>query len=295
MLLFSLIVAGSFSFGKLIAGQIDPAALTAARFALAAGLLGLVLGLTGRLRAAHYRSPWRFLFLGGTYAVFFVLMFEALKTASPVSTAAVFTLMPFFAALLQRGLLGWRSSALVWLALAIGAAGALWVVFGGSLARMLAFRLGRGEALFMIGTLSHAAYAALVPGLRRGEPAYATTLGVALGGALILSVLYLPTILATNWAGLGLLVWATLAYLAVFAGIGTFSLVNIAAMRLPAAKVTAYTYLIPFWVVLIEALSGRGLPHPALLLGGVPIALALFILFLERPGGCDDEEVEARA
>lgn len=281
MLLFSLIVAGSFSFGKLIAGEIDPAALTAARFVLAAAILGAVLALSGRLQAGHFRAPWRFLVLGGSYAVFFVLMFEALKTASPVSTAAVFTLMPFFAAVMELGVSRRRNPALVWLALGIGAAGALWAIFRGSLAELLAFRLGRGEALFVLATASHAAYAALIPQLRRGEPAYATTLGVALGGALILSVFYLPAILGTDWAGLGLPVWATLAYLAIFAGIGTFSLVNIAAVRLPAAKVSAYTYLIPFWVVLIETVAGRGLPQPAILLGGVPIALALLLLLAE--------------
>lgn len=40
MLLFAALVAGSNSFGKLIADDIDPAALTAIRFALAGAILG---------------------------------------------------------------------------------------------------------------------------------------------------------------------------------------------------------------------------------------------------------------
>ena len=43
-------------------------------------------------------APWRYLALGAALAAYFVLMFEALKTAPPVSAAAVFTLTPLMAA-----------------------------------------------------------------------------------------------------------------------------------------------------------------------------------------------------
>lgn len=43
-------------------------------------------------------APWRYLVLGGLLAAYFVLMFEGLKTAAPVSAAAVFTLTPVMAA-----------------------------------------------------------------------------------------------------------------------------------------------------------------------------------------------------
>mgnify|MGYP007046357708 CR=1 FL=1 len=49
MLLFSLIVAGSFSFGKTIANDIDPVVLTALRFVLASLILAVVLTLSGRI------------------------------------------------------------------------------------------------------------------------------------------------------------------------------------------------------------------------------------------------------
>jgi drug/metabolite transporter (DMT)-like permease len=282
MLLFSLIVAGSNSFGKLIAHEIDPAVLTAVRFLLAAVLLGAVLAATGRLKPAHYRAAWRYLPLGGAYAAFFVLMFEALKTTNPVSTAAIFTLMPFIAALLARLLSRTRNSGFVWGALWLGATGALWVVFGGSLSALLALDLGRGEFLFLIGTASHAAYAVLVPKLRRGEPVYAVALGVTVSGAVILTVLFFPRIAATDWAGLSMTVWLVLVYLAVLASIVTMSLITLAAARLPAAKVTAYTYLTPFWVVVMEPAFGRAVPDAAVLLGGLPIFAALLILFYER-------------
>ena len=165
----------------------------------------------------------------------------------------------------------------------MGALGALWVVFGGSAQALGAWHLGTGEMLFMLGTASHAAYAVMVPYLRRAEPVAAVTLGVALSGALILLVLYWPQIWATDWQALPMRVWAVLIYLAAFAGIGTFSLITLAAERLSPAKVTAYTYLTPVWVVIIEMAMGHAIPQPMVLLGGLPIVAALLLLFFETP------------
>ena len=283
MMVFSALVAGSNSLGKLIANDIDPAALTAVRFMLAAVLLAAAMAASGGLKRRYFQAPWRYLPLGAAYAGFFVLMFHALQRTNPVSTSAIFTMMPFFAALMAWGFFGKNSSGLVWAALVLGAFGALWVVFGGSAQALGAWHLGTGEMLFMLGTASHAAYAVMVPYLRRTEPVAAVTLGVAMSGALILLVLYWPQIWATDWHALPMRVWAVLIYLAVFAGIGTFSLITLAAERLSPAKVTAYTYLTPVWVVIIEMAMGHAIPQPMVLLGGLPIVAALLLLFFEPP------------
>lgn len=98
MLLFSALVAGSFSLGARAANLIDPTALTALRFALAAGVIAGVALASGGIPARAFRAPWRYLLLGGVFAIYFVLMFEGLKTAPPVSASAVFTLTPLMAA-----------------------------------------------------------------------------------------------------------------------------------------------------------------------------------------------------
>ena len=281
MLLFSLIVAGSFSFGKLISGDIDPIPLTAARFFVAALVLGVVLTVTGKWKVRHYASPWRFLLLGSMYAIFFVFMFEALKTSTVTSTSAIFTLMPLMAMLLDWQITGRRQSYLVVLAILIGAIGALWIIFNGRIENVTSLKIGKGEVLFFFGTLSHAAYAVFVPILRRGEPIYATTFGVALGGAFLLCFIAWQSILNTDWTGLRLLVFATILYLAIFASLGTFSLITIASSRLSSTKVTAYTYMIPFWVVLLEYFLGHGWPGFIILSGGMFIFAALIMLFRE--------------
>ena len=70
---------------------------------------------------------------------------------------------------------------------------------------------------FFIGTASHAAYAVLIPRLRRGEPLYATTLGVVTAATLTLVVIFWPRLAETDWAAVATYVWVVIAYLAVMA------------------------------------------------------------------------------
>jgi len=278
MLAFSALVAGSFSLGSMIANDIDPVALTAVRFLLAALLVG-ALAAPG-LRPAHFAAPWRYLALGGLFAIYFVLMFEGLKTAPPVSTAAVFTLIPIMAGGFGWLLLRQTMTRRMALALAIGGAGALWVIFRADLGALLAFEIGRGEAIYFAGCIAHALYAPLLPRLNRGEPTAVFTFGVLAAGTLCLAAVGAPAIGATAWLALPPLVWLVILYLAVIASAATFLLLQFASMRLKAAKVMAYTYLTPSWVILWEIALGRGAP-PALVLPGVALTVIALLTLLK--------------
>lgn len=278
MLAFSALVAGSFSLGALAAPHVDPGALSALRFLLAGLIVGAAALATTGLPRAAWQAPWRYLVLGGLLASYFVLMFEGLKTARPVSAAAVFTLTPLMAAgfgwlLLRQGLT--RRMAL---ALAIGAAGAVWVIFRANLSALLALRIGPGEVTYFLGCVAHAVYTPMVRKLNRGEPAVVFTFGMMVAGTLLLGLYALPAILATDWAALPGIVWVTLVYVAVAASAMTFVLLQYATLRLPAAKVMAYTYLVPSWVILWE-ITLHGATPPALVLAGVALTvLALWLL-----------------
>ena len=283
MLTFSLLVAGSFSLGALVANDIPPVAITAARFLLAAVILGALAAVAGPgLRAAHLAAPWRYLFLGATFGAYFVLMFEGLKTAPPVSMSAVFTLTPVMSALFGWLLLRQVTTPRMAAALAIGAAGALWVIFRADLGLLLAFAVGRGEALFFLGCVAHAVFTPLLARLNRGDPALVSTALVTAGGFLALAAWGWRDLLATPWMELSPMVWGTLLYLAIFASAVTFMLLRFAALRLPSAKVMAYTYLTPTWVIAWEVGLGHGVP-PALVLPGIGLtALALVILLKDE-------------
>jgi drug/metabolite transporter (DMT)-like permease len=285
MLLFSGLVAGSFALGSRIANQIDPVALTVLRFVLAAAIIAPLAALTGAgLRARDFRAPWRFLLLGGVFATYFILMFEGLKTAPPVSAAAVFTLTPILAAGFGWLLLRQRATPRIAVALVIGGAAALWVVFRADLSALMAFRIGRGEAIYFWGCVAHAVYAPLVTRLNRGEGPLAFTLGM-LGGAILAMLVWgWGRVAATDWMALPVQVWIGIGYLAVFASASTFVLLQFAALRLPAAKVMAYTYLTPSWVILWEIALGGAAPPPLILAGVGLSVLALALLLKDEPG-----------
>ncbi len=219
--------------------------------------------------------------LGALLAAYFVLMFEGLRTATPVFTAAVFTLTPVMAAgfgwlMLRQPLTGRMT-----LALGIGAVGALWVIFRADLAALSRMQVGAGEVTYFWGCEAHAAYAPLVRKLNRGEPAIVFTFGMMVAGTVMLAVCAWPAILVTDWAALLEIVWVTLAYVAVAASALTFVLLQYASLRLPAAKVMAYTYLVPAWVILWE-IALHGSCPPALVVGGVALTGVVLWLLLKE-------------
>jgi len=281
MLSFSALVAGSFAMGSLAAPHIAPTALNAVRFVLAGLILSGVAAASGKVTRASLEAPWRYLVLGGLMIAYFVLMFEGLKTAAPVSMSAVFTLTPLMAAGFGWLLMRQRMTGRMALALAVGAVGALWVIFDGSLQAALRFGVGRGEAVYFVGCAAHAVYAPLVRKLNRGEPALVFTLWTNLAGTAMLLIWGWPALMATDWAALPPIVWITIAYTAIAATAATFVLLQFAALRLPSAKVMAYTYLTPSWVILWTLVLGQGGP-PAVILVGVALTVVALLLLLKN-------------
>ena len=283
MLAFSALVAGSFSLGAQVANEIAPAALNAVRFVISAVAVAAAIGLRGGLGAVPGAlvAPWRYGILGVLFAVYFVTMFEGLKTAPAVSTAAVFTLTPVMSGIFGYILLRQVFGARIAVALALGAAGALWVIFRADLAALMAFEIGRGEVIFFWGCIAHAAYTPLVRLLNRGEPILVFTFWTLSFSALIIGVWGWRDIVATDWGALRPLVWVTLLYVALAASAMTVYLVQFASMQLPSSKVMAYTYLTPSWVLIWELALGQPMPPVAVLAGIALTFLALGLLLKE--------------
>ena len=283
MLAFSALVAGSFSLGAQVANDIAPAALNAVRFVISAVAVAAAIGLRGGLGAVPSAlvAPWRYGILGVLFAVYFVTMFEGLKTAPPVSTAAVFTLTPVMSGIFGYILLRQVFGARIAVALALGAAGALWVIFRADLAALMAFEIGRGEVIFFWGCIAHAAYTPLVRLLNRGEPILVFTFWTLSFSALIIGVWGWRDIVATDWGALRPLVWVTLLYVALAASAMTVYLVQFASMQLPSSKVMAYTYLTPSGVLIWELALGQPMPPVAVLAGIALTFLALGLLLKE--------------
>ncbi len=279
-LLFAALIAGSFSLGDLAAPHLAPAALNAVRYLIA--FLVLLAAYVALFKSAPPRPDrvWRYLLLGGLMAAYLILMFVALRISTPVSTSAVITLIPLMAVGFGWLFLRQTTTPIVMISLLAAACGAVWVIFNGDIDAILALRLGRGEAIFFVGCVAHAAYAPLVRKLNSGEPILYFTLMTVASGGLWAVLVGAGDLIETRWAALPVIVWVAIAYLAIFATAATFFLVQFASVRLPASKVLSYGYLTPVFVILIEGFIGHGWASASVFAGAGATAAALLIMVL---------------
>jgi len=282
MLAFSGLIAGSFALGSLAAPDIAPTALNSVRFVLASVIVGAAAMATTGIRRSAFAAPWRYLLMGAAMGLYFVLMFEGLKTAAPISASAVFTLTPFISGLFGYLLLRQIVTRRMAVALSVGAAGALWVIFRADLQAFFAFEVGRGEIIYFWGCVAHAFYTPLVRKLNRGEPPVVFSFGAMVASALLITIAGWSDIRATDWGALPSIVWITILYTAVFATALTFVLLQYASLRLPSAKVMAYTYLTPTWVISWQAALGFGVPQGLVLVGVGLTIVALWLLLKDE-------------
>ena len=281
MLSFSLLIAGSFSFGTRVANLMEPAALMALRFMIAGCLVGVIAFATTGVKREHLRAPWRYLIVGGLFATYFGLMFEGLKTATPVSAAAVFTLTPAITAVFAWFILGQVTSRWSISAIIVGGFGALLVIFQGDIDAIKAFDVGRGEQVYFVGCVAHALFIPLLRKFNQGEPVIVATSAMIVAGAMYLLVFGIDDLMTTDFTELPMLFWIALAYLAVFASATTIFLLQYGAMNLPSANVMAYTYLTPIWVMFVEMAIGDVAPRP-LVWVGIGITVLALLMLLRR-------------
>lgn len=278
MLLFAVLIAGSFSFGGLAARSMEAEPLTLWRYMMTIAVMAALAFGVFRVPAALPKEGWRFLVLGALIAVYMLTMFMALEFTSPVSTGAVFTLMPLMSAGFALPVLGQRTRPGVLAGLIIAAAGAVWVIFKGNIDAILAFDIGAGEMIFFVGVVGHALYVPLIRRFDRGEPAVAFGFWVTVGATLWLVPPGIRGLLDTDFSALPLAVYAAVTYLAVVTTAGTFLLLQYASMRLPASKVLGYGYLTPSFIILLEGILGHGWASLPVLAGAVVTACGLALM-----------------
>ncbi len=278
MVVYAFLVSTSFPVGAAITDALDPVVLTFVRFVIAAALFG-PLALIGERRAwPGPRDLGRYAVISASIVAFFVAMFEALRWTSAVSTGALFTLVPLISAGVALALLrqttGWRQLALM----ALGGAGAVWIVFDGSLDRLLALEIGRGEVIFLLGCLAFGAYSPLVKWLHRGESVQDMAFWTIAVGAVALGLIGAPKIATTAWGAVPAGAYLGIVYLAVFSTGVTFLIAKYASVNLPPSKVMSYTYLTPVFILVIEFALGHGWPGASVTVGVVVTVAATLLL-----------------
>ena len=272
LLLMTVIISLSYPLGKLITHAVDPAVLMCVRFALAALLFAPIVAWREGLKVP---APWaclRYLTLGAPLAFFFWSMFEALRYTSAFNTSAIFTTVPGFSALFGALLIGERLGRHRLLALGLGMAGAVWIIFRGEPARLIALDVTIGDGIFLAGCVAFSIYGALVKRLHRDEPVAVLTFWTLVAATLWLLLASNVKLWHTAWTDVEMIVLGSVVYLAVFPTIITFFIGQYATLRLGPTRVIAYSYLIPAVVLVIDLAAGQGLP-PAMTFPGLAIVL----------------------
>ena len=284
MLLFSLLVSGSFVLGSIIANLISPDLVTFLRFLIAFIAIAILILYKSKFCFLKYLSIGRSLILGALISIYFITMFEGLKTASSTSMAVVFTLTPLLAGFFDLIFSNRVMSKKVWITVVVAAVGALWIIFDGNIQNFINFKVGYGEKLFFIGCICHALYAALIPKFNNGEPAIIQTFGTLISGIIILGLFSNKEIIYHSWIDFPVIVLLTILYLAIFATAASFFLIQYSAVRLSSIKVMAYTYAVPIWVVLLQIIFLQQLPNTITFVGAFVILVSLLILLFNDEG-----------
>ena len=284
MLIFSLLVSGSFVLGSIIANLIDPDLVTFLRFVIAFSLIAILIIFQDKLYLMRGLSPWKSLILGTLISIYFITMFEGLKTANSTSMAVVFTLTPLLAGLFDLIFSNRVMSIKVWITVIIAAIGALWIIFDGKVENLIQFKVGFGEKLFFIGCICHALFASLITKFNRGDAAIIQTFGTLISGVIILGLFSNEKIIYSSWFDFSIIVLFTIFYLAIFATAASFFLIQYSAIRLSSIKVMAYTYAVPIWVVLLQIFFFNQFPNKITFIGAFIIMISLVILLFNEEG-----------
>lgn len=282
MLLFAAFIAGSFTTGALAVPHLAPVPLNAARFILASLLMGAFAFGIARQPFAWPKAPWRFGITGFLTAIYFVTMFIALTMTLPVATSAVYTLVPLMTAVTAFFFLGQRSGPAVLLSLVLAGIGAIWVIFRGDIDALLRFDIGQGELIYFVGCVAYALYTPLLRKFQRGESALVLSFWTLLATAFWITLYGIGDIVSVDWLSLPPVVWWVLLYLAVAPTAICFFLIQFASKHLPSAKVIAYGYLTPAFVIVFEGLAGHGWTTLSVVIGALVTVLGLVVLALVK-------------
>jgi len=292
MLLAASLVSTSFTVGKAIAAGMDPAVLTLIRFMIAALLFLPFISCQYGLRLPDRKTLLRYSLISFALTGFFWLMFLSLRSTTALNTGVIFTLVPGISGIYSAVLLRERLGRYRIMAMFPATIGAIWVLFHGSLNRLLAFDLNPGDLIFFCGCLLMAFYTPLVKLLHRDEPMAVMTFWILVTGSgwlLLFSGYRLTTV---PWTDISLQVWAGIGYLAVFCTIITFFLSQLATLYLGPTRVMAYSYLYPPFILILDWIFGNQLPPMQTLPG---IALIVAAMFIVQHGSNGTEKVNSQA
>jgi len=276
LLLWVSLMASSFVVSEQLIPFANPVASTGLRFILATlMMLALVKGapfkLLTRKILLHYSL------ISVCLVLFFLGLFEALKTTTALKTSVIYTLLPLFSVILAYLTLKVVTPPKLIIAFIIGSFGAIWVLIAFTQQAFSIEQWQLGDSIFLGACCFLAMHVILIKKWTSDVP---PTLG-AFYIMLLGSILLLPFLLLfgdlSNVGWQQKEFWQTLLYLTVFTTMATFMLQQYLLKKVGPNRLLAFTYLIPTLVIIPQDIENIYTLHNVLP-GILMTVLALYVI-----------------
>ena len=290
LLLWVSLMASSFVFSADLIPYANPIASTGLRFILAS-ILMLPLIISSNKSANNASSDnesleskkifFQYGLISLFLVMFFVGLFEALKTTTALRTSVIYTLVPLISIVLTYFLLKTKTAKIKILGFILGSLGATIVVLAFNKKGTDILKWHSGDVVFLFACMSLSAHVVLVKKWGANiSPIQGSFYIMVLGGLMLLPLMLMFGELDdVAWENIKF--WEILLYLTVFTTMVTFFLQQRLVQKIGPNQLLAATYLIPILVVLPKGWAA--IAHASYSMYGVLIIfLALYLISKER-------------
>jgi drug/metabolite transporter (DMT)-like permease len=264
LLLWAWLMASSFIVSGHMVAFASPIATSAFRFLLALLILFPVLLFSwqraGLSKAEQFQALFssgqrifHYVVISGALVGFFIGLFVALQSTTPLNTSVLYTLVPLMGVFITKVWL--KEAAPLWqiVGFVLGSIGAVVVLLSTQPYDDLQWH--SGDYLFLGACVLLAFHVVSVQKWGRSLGALSGAFMIMLFGTLWLlpAALIWGELSQVRWLSQDF--WVTILYLTVFTTLFTFVLQQRLVMTAGASRLLAFSYTIPVWVALFTALS----------------------------------------
>lgn len=251
VLLATFLVAGSFIASQPLANAINPFSLTLFRFLFSLLLLAPFILIQKSLREKIIATMPRAMVISFFYSLYFMALFESLKTTTVLNTGTLYTLVPLMTAILAFFVFKEKISFNKFLVYIIGLVGTLWVVFKANIELLINFSLNSGDYIFLVGALSMCCYSISLKYFYKQDNIFVLVFCTLLGGCIWLTVAILLLNQPLHWELIRGDLFYNMLYLIIGTTIMTLYLYQKTTVILGPTKVMSYIYLNPIAVAIL--------------------------------------------
>lgn len=276
LLLWVCLMASSFVVSEQLLPYANPIASTGLRFILAT-ILMLPFIETAFIKQLSAKILLRYSIISLFLVLFFVGLFEALKTTNAMRISVIYTLLPLLSVVIAYVGLKLVTPNRQIAGFLIGTLGAIWVLVAITQKKLVFFEWRLGDCIFLAACCCLALHVILIKKWVNDVPPQLGAFYIMLLGSFILLLLLIFFGDLTNVVWQQSKFWQALLYLTIFTTIATFYLQQYLLSKVGPNRLLGFTYLIPSLVVIPQGVENNSQLYSALP-GTMLTFLALYLI-----------------